>query len=78
MQICICNNSDVLAAWPCFALINIGSGNGMVLYRNQAITWTNGDFKITGEFGEIWIKMQICVWKCCLQNGKPFVHLSVC
>ena len=40
------------------ALVNIGSGNGLLRIQYQAITWTNGDIFSIGplrkNFSKIW------------------------
>ena len=35
-------------------LVNIGSVNGLVLYKHQAIAWTNADVLTTGPLGLKW------------------------
>ena len=43
-------------------LVNIVSGNGLLLVQHTVITWTNDDVLLIGPSGislsEIWVKMQ--------------------
>ena len=65
----------------------IGSDNGLLPGRHQAIIWTNAGIWIIGplgtNFSEIVIKIltyysRKCVWKCLLENGGHLVSASMC
>ena len=75
MHICVCK------------LTIIGSDNGLLPGRRQAIIWTNvGIFLIatlgtnfSEILGEIYTyTLKKCIWKCHLQNGDNFVSASMC
>ena len=76
---------------PSAIMVKIGSGNGLLPYRWQAITWTNADSLSIGPLGtklirkEIWIYLKIpnfcfkkdAFTKVVCKMAAIFSHLSV-
>ena len=66
-------------------LTTIGSDNGLLPSWHQAIIWTSAGILLIGPLGtnlsEIFIRIHIfsrrCIWKCCWENGDPFVSASI-
>ena len=78
------------AEWCIYASVSyviIGSDNGLLPNRHQAIIWTNAGILLTGplwkNFSEILIKIhkfswKKMHWKCRLQNRVYFVSAPMC
>ena len=90
---CVLCDMDGLTHWDwgthiCVSKLTIiGSDNGLLPSRRQAIMWTNYGMLSIGPWGtnlsEIFIEIQTfslrkCIWKCCLENGGHFVSASMC
>ena len=66
-------------------LVIIGSDNGLLPDRRQAIIWTSDDLLSIGPQGTNFSKILIkvlkfsikCIWKCHLQNGSHFIQGSM-
>ena len=66
----------------------IGSYNGLLPGRHQAIIWTNAGILLIGPLGTNFSETLIekfmqchsrkCTWKCRLENGSHFVSASMC
>ena len=62
----------------------IGSDNGLLPGRHQAIIWTSDGILLIGLLGtnfseiEIYFLLTKCIWKCHLENGSHFVSASMC
>ena len=82
--------SYIQAWWCIYAGVNwvsIGSDNGLVPNRHQAIIWINVDLlsfiPVRTKLHEIWIWWynflpRNCIWKCCLQDVSHFAQASMC